>query len=139
MIDTEKIKLLESQIDTELKIYEKKVSKIRKERNELREKITRQRLEQFIGKSYIFMNSYGSGKKWKLYKKVIGTNEYDLTIISFQDAGEGFHSPEILLTTNSSTMIADGSHKRISNTLFNKELKKSIKKITDANKRIIRK
>ena len=70
------------QLTKQIEALQKQMRPFIEERNELRETISLAENTKLIGKYFKFKNSYGAGKKWWLYKKIVAANTDSVTTIS---------------------------------------------------------
>jgi len=106
----------------------RKQSPFIKERNELTSQISLEENKLLLGKCFKFRNSYGSGEKWWLYKKIVSVGAWDATTISAQDCGNG--SIEITKDNHSASSYKKGGYYiEISLEEFNKNFEEILKRI----------
>ena len=61
---------------------------LRRSVNELESEISKEKMQKYIGKYYLYKNSSGSGAKWNLYVKPIEViNGFQVRVLIAQNAG----------------------------------------------------
>ena len=125
-MDKRQIRIKE--LDNKIRELERKQSPFIKERNKLKDQINLEENKVLLGKCFKYRNSYGSGEKWWLYRKVVSVGDWDVTVISAQDCNNG--TIEIIKETHSASGYKIGGyHTEISLEEFNKNFEDILKKI----------